>query len=431
MDDLVPYLYSEYGKYVNGFRAFPYISDGLKLVERRLLYSLYEVAKTSFVKSAKVIGHCMGNYHPHGDTSLYQTLVNMVTNDKAVGQGNWGSTSGIEVDPAAAMRYTEVKTSKIILEDCLEFIKYIDMIRLELEEEPIMLPCKLPMCLLGNTYTQGIGFGFKTLIPVYKKDDLVKRLKWLLTKNGTEPIIKPISSCKILNDKKDLKKLLTSGYAQLSFRGTYKVIDNKTLSITSLPPQKSFQVVINKFKKEISVDKSLAWRDESSKTKDIRLVIVKPRMLKMLHLKKKLESAITGSLTFNCHMVNNDGEVMLKSVDDMLLKVYKNYINIVKKHLTDIINKNQETIKELLLIERIKPILSIQLKKNPNEVGIVIDTIATLLNVSKKQINMIFNKYTITRLFKIKIDVKSHQDVVVEYKKNLKNINEYTWNKYE
>ena len=125
MDKLLPNLYAEYGKYINKYRAFPSILDGTKMVERRLLYSLYEVARERLVKSAKVVGHCIGHYHPHGDTSAYQSLVGIVQNGFAVGQGNWGADIGVEALPAAAQRYTEVRFSKEMLELAFEYIKSV------------------------------------------------------------------------------------------------------------------------------------------------------------------------------------------------------------------------------------------------------------------------------------------------------------------
>ena len=108
MHKIIPIYYSEYGRYINRFRAIPSHIDCLKPVERRLLLTLHEVAKNDVTKSAKVIGNCLGKYHPHGDQSIYKTLINLVKQEYAEGQGNWGS-QGLINDPAAAYRYTEIK----------------------------------------------------------------------------------------------------------------------------------------------------------------------------------------------------------------------------------------------------------------------------------------------------------------------------------
>ncbi|MDX1699651.1 MAG: DNA gyrase subunit A, partial [Melioribacteraceae bacterium] len=95
MRKIIPVFYSEYGRYISRFRAIPLYVDALKPVERRLLLSLHEVAKNKLVKSAKVIGHVIGSYHPHGDQSAYGTLVDMVRRGLVLGEGNFG-TEGLE-----------------------------------------------------------------------------------------------------------------------------------------------------------------------------------------------------------------------------------------------------------------------------------------------------------------------------------------------
>jgi DNA gyrase subunit A len=189
MKEQISELYAEYGKYINKFRAFPLIHDGLKIVERRLLYSLYEVAKEKKVKSATVVGHCIGHYHPHGDTSAYGTLAGLVNGGLAIGQGNWGNSFGIEPCGPAAMRYTECKSSKLVLDMMFENIQYIKKVPLEMDDEPLFLPTKLPVCLINtDAYCQGIGFGSRTIIPSYSIPDLVKRLQWLLGYCGIQPL---------------------------------------------------------------------------------------------------------------------------------------------------------------------------------------------------------------------------------------------------
>jgi DNA gyrase/topoisomerase IV subunit A len=224
MDDLVPSLYGEYGRYINETRAFPFILDGAKLVERRLLYSLYEVAKNSYVKSATVVGFCLGHYHPHGDVSLYGSLVTLVQNGLAIGQGNWGMNYGVDDNPPAAQRYTEVKTNPKILNLALEYINSVPYKKLEMDfEEPLFLPTRLPICLIGTTnYCEGIGFGYSTKIPVYTKKDLIKRLEWLLGgKKEQEPLIKPITDCTLISEDNDFRELLTTGKAKILFKGKY------------------------------------------------------------------------------------------------------------------------------------------------------------------------------------------------------------------
>ena len=182
MDKIIPCFYADYGRYVTRFRAFPFNIDCLKLVERRLLMSLYYVAKgPKFVKAAKVVGNCIAELHPHGDISTYGTLQQLVNRGFAKGEGNWGS-KGLEDDSAAAMRYVECKLEKWVVDFAFKYIDYVDFNNFEYGEEPISLPCPLPIGLVGSGITTGIAF-HRTLIPRYKLKDLARRLSWLLENN--------------------------------------------------------------------------------------------------------------------------------------------------------------------------------------------------------------------------------------------------------
>jgi len=429
MKQLVSELYGDYGRYINQYRAFPSILDGAKLVERRLLYSLYEVARERNVKSAKVVGHCIAHYHPHGDTSAYDSLVGLVKNGFAIGQGNWGVNVGVDPSPPAAQRYTEVRASKDILDMYFEFIKYVPYEEVEMDSEPLFLPAKLPLCLLPvTTYCQGMGFGYRTLVPSYRSDDLVKRLRWLLDgKKDKEPVIRPITDCKFLSDDTEFKQLLTTGEAKIEFQGKFKSVDPKTILVESTPPSRSFAVILKKFEKEIQVDKSLGWQDESKTTTRVKFKIIKPRSLKIAKLTKKLKTALSGSVTFQCHVCNTKGKVVLLSVDDMLLNVYKVYRQVVQACLKEQITNLQKSIDELNLIAKLKPLLSIELKSNPDDVDLVIKNIAASLNVTQISIKELFDKYTVGRIFKVKTETDKHQQSKKDLEANLKNLEPYIW----
>jgi DNA gyrase/topoisomerase IV subunit A len=217
MKNFVPAYYKQYGQYSN-YRNFPMITDGLKPVERRVLLSAYKIAREKLVKSRQVDAYTIGHYHPHGET--YGTIVTLVRQDMLIGQGNFGCNVGQEVEPPAAPRYTECKSSPKVLEMAFKYVKYVEWVDTELgSREPKYLPTMFPFCLMGNDYTQGIGFGYKTVIPCYHMKDLKKRLMWLLGVRKTEPIIKPKTDCKITGDDKVLKELLTTGIAKINVEG--------------------------------------------------------------------------------------------------------------------------------------------------------------------------------------------------------------------
>lgn len=181
MDKNIPNLYKEYGKFINSSRAFPLDIDGLKPVERKILLSTYLIARDRFVKSARVDGNTIGNFHPH--SSVYSTIVQLVNQGFLDGQGNFGTNVGVEPVDAAASRYTECKLSKFTKEIAFKLIDYVPWEINELEQqEPIFLPVMFPFCLMTKEYSQGIGFGYRTIIPCYRIEDLNKRLLFLLGK---------------------------------------------------------------------------------------------------------------------------------------------------------------------------------------------------------------------------------------------------------
>jgi DNA gyrase subunit A len=167
-------------------RALPDVRDGLKPVHRRILYAMYEQGMTHdqpYKKSARVVGDVMGKYHPHGDAAIYETMVRMAQNFSMRyplidGQGNFGSIDG---DPAAAMRYTEVRLSKIagemlvdIEKDTVDFVPNYDGSL----KEPTVLPAKLPNLLLNGS--TGIAVGMATNIPPHNLKELARAIIHLI-----------------------------------------------------------------------------------------------------------------------------------------------------------------------------------------------------------------------------------------------------------
>lgn len=163
--------YLDYAMSVIIGRALPDVRDGLKPVQRRILYGMYESGTTPdkpYRKSARIVGDVMGRYHPHGDAAIYDAMVRMAQpfsyrHMLVDGHGNFGSIDG---DPAAAMRYTEVRLSKIAMElladidkNTVDFTPNFD----ESLEEPVVLPSRFPNLLVNGS--AGIAVGMATNIP--------------------------------------------------------------------------------------------------------------------------------------------------------------------------------------------------------------------------------------------------------------------------
>jgi len=425
----VPELYKEYGQYINKFRSFPLLQDGLKIVERRILYSLYEKAREQFTKSAKVAGHCIGNYHPHSDASVYGTMVSMVSSKLAEGQGNWGSNIGIVECPAAASRYTEIRCSKEILNMSFEFIKYVDFEELEMDSEPVFLAAKFPFCLISANDCQGIGFGSRTVIPSYTKSDLTKRLKWLLGYRQSEPLIKPLSNATSLSKDPEFRRLLTTGSAQLIYKGNYETFGKQSIAITSLPNGKTFPTILKKLSKEISVDKSIGITDESSGRTGtcVRLTILRPRLCNIEKLKKKLNKLLISSSTYECNMCDRDGKVLLVSIDQMLLNVYANYKSVVERYLNTTISDIQTKIDEMVLIQKIKVVLPTHLQATPNDPEAIIRGCSSDTSIPMVRVKELFDKYNISRLLKVQVDIAKEQEDKLVYEAKLNNLETFIW----
>ena len=186
IEDEMRLSYLDYAMSVIVGRALPDVRDGLKPVHRRILYGMNEMglgAARPYRKSAKIVGEIMGNYHPHGDSAIYDTLVRMAQDFNmryplVDGQGNYGSVDG---DPAAAMRYTEARLTKLAEEmlvdidrETVNFAPTYD----ESSEEPVVLPARIPNLLVNGA--GGIAVGYATNIPTHNLGEVTKGLMTLL-----------------------------------------------------------------------------------------------------------------------------------------------------------------------------------------------------------------------------------------------------------
>ncbi len=178
-EDVLGDRFGRYSKYIIQERALPDARDGLKPVQRRILYAMYVDGNTSdkpFRKSAKTVGNVIGNFHPHGDSSVYEAMVRMsqewkVRNVLIEMHGNNGSIDG---DPPAAMRYTEARLSAIASEllrdidkETVEFVPNFD----DTSKEPVVLPAMFPNLLVNGS--TGISAGYATEIPPHHLGEVI------------------------------------------------------------------------------------------------------------------------------------------------------------------------------------------------------------------------------------------------------------------
>ena len=432
MDNIVPTLYKEYGEYVNFSRQFPLINDGLKPVERRILLSSYKIAKDKLVKSARIDGHVIGNYHPHA--SVYSSIVQLVRQGFLEGQGNFGCNVGVEPEPAAASRYTECRLALFTNRIAFKYINHVDWEINDLgEKEPKFLPTMLPFCLMGKEFTQGIGFGYRSYIPCYKPEDLYKRLLWLLEISKRKPTIKPITDCTIEASHSDLEKLLTEGKSTIDISGVIKEDPiHNIVSLLSWPPGKRFESLLNKFSEEIT-RQDIGFTDLSVTETRIQFEVIKQRNRDKIYenLVKKLKESIKGRISFENILVNENQKVELVSVDKMLLTSFDTFSKTCARMLKFELNLRIIKIDSLSMLEKIRPAI-IEVAKSTNfSVDEMVDKISTLSKVDVDKVKELISRNSINKLLSLKIDITETINQKKEIEEKIKNIKQFVLDQYK
>jgi DNA gyrase/topoisomerase IV subunit A len=406
------------------------VTDGLKPVERRVLYSAFKLAKDKFVKSHLIDTHTCGHYHPHGET--YGTVVTLVRQGLLIGQGNFGTKVGEQEEPPAAPRYTECKLSPKVYEMAFKYIKHVEWVQTELEDkEPLYLPTMFPICLMGNEYTQGIGFGYKTVIPCYSKKDLKKRLMWLLGKRVTEPVIKPKSDCKITSKPKELKQLLTTGKAKIEVEGIIEEIphQNKVI-LRSWPPGRRFVAFLNKFSDELDSN-MIGYTDLSSEETEIAFQVIRQRNRDAIYQDFiiKLKELLVGAVSFDMVLVNENHEVVDASVDMLLKKSYELYKDAVEKMLKAELKLTKDKKKDYQILLKIRPALKKYMARDLG-VAMKIKRIAEDAKVLISDVERLM-PLPIKKLLTMEVNIQELDQQISTINNNLENLDTYVLEQYE
>lgn len=292
IDDSIKESYLDYSMSVIVGRALPNARDGLKPVHRRILYAMkHNLGLTSsakYKKCAKIVGEVMGNYHPHGDTAIYDALVRMAQDfsmrlELVDGQGNFGSIDG---DKAAAMRYTEAKMTKVgesmlfdIEKDTVDFVPNYD----GSEKEPAILPTRFPNLLVNGS--NGIAVGMATSIPPHRLDEVVDALIYRIDNPQSEiedvlPLIEgpDFPTGGIIHGRQGIIEAYKTGRGRIKIRAKVHVEKTKTkdvIVVDEIPYQvnkaRLFEQ-IDTLAKDKVVEGIAEVRDESDKD-GMRLVI--------------------------------------------------------------------------------------------------------------------------------------------------------------
>ena len=337
--------YLDYSMYVILDRALPHIADGLKPVQRRIIYAMSELglkASSKYKKSARTVGDVLGKYHPHGDSACYEAMVLMAQSftyryPLVDGQGNWGSID----DPKsfAAMRYTESRLSvfsEVLLEELslgtADWEPNFDGTL----EEPRLLPAQVPHILLNGS--TGIAVGMATDIPSHNLNEIVDACILLLDTPAAsiEQIAEIVkgpdypSHAEIITPAEDILKMYKTGHGSIRMRACYEK-EQGDIVITALPHQTSGGKILEQIASQMQAKKLPMvsdLRDESDHENPIRLVIVpRSNRIDVEQLMQHLFATTDLEKTFrvNMNMIGLDGRprvLDLKSVLEQWL-VYR------------------------------------------------------------------------------------------------------------
>ncbi len=345
--------YLDYSMYVIMDRALPNIADGLKPVQRRIVYAMSELglnASAKFKKSARTIGDVLGKFHPHGDSACYEAMVLMAQSFSyryplVDGQGNWGAPD----DPKsfAAMRYTEARLSpysQVLLKELghgtVDWVPNFDGTL----DEPAVLPARLPNILLNGT--TGIAVGMATDIPPHNLCEVANACIHLLDNpNATlKEICQHIqapdypTTAEIITSKEDIHAIYQRGNGSIRMRATYSKDDNDII-ITALPHQVSGAKVLEQIASQMTAKKLpmvADLRDESDHENPTRLIIV-PRsnrvdidaLMKHLFATTDLER----SYRINLNMIGIDHRPKVKNLKEILTEWLNYRLTTVKRRL--------------------------------------------------------------------------------------------------
>lgn len=364
VSDFSEKAYLDYSMYVILDRALPHIGDGLKPVQRRIIYAMSELglkATAKFKKSARTIGDVLGKFHPHGDTACYEAMVLMAQDFSyrypfIDGQGNWGSPD----DPKsfAAMRYTESRLTRYaqtLLEELDQgtvswTLNFDGTLR-----EPSFLPARLPNILLNGA--SGIAVGMATDIPPHNLTEIVAACIHLLdnpkatVKELNQFILAPDfpTDADIITPKNELLAMYETGSGSVRLRALYKKEDDDIV-ITALPHQVSGAKILEQIAEQMTAKKLPAvvdLRDESDHENPTRLIISlrsnrvdADQIMSHLFATTDLER----SYRINLNMIGLNGRPQVKSLTDIISEWLEFRKNIVTARLTSRLEKVKERL---------------------------------------------------------------------------------------
>ena len=444
LEDVMGDRFGRYSKYIIQDRALPDIRDGLKPVQRRILYAMFVEGNTSekqFRKSAKTVGNVIGNYHPHGDSSVYEAMVRLSQDWKLRDvlvemHGNNGSMDG---DPAAAMRYTEARLSKIseeLLRDLdkktVDFVLNFD----DTEEEPTVLPARFPNLLVNGA--TGISAGYATEIPTHNLGEVIDAT--IHTIDHPKATVKELMQFvkgpdfptgAIIQGIDELEQAYETGKGKVVVRSKTSIEAIKggksQIVVTEIPYEVNKALLVKKID-EIRLNKKIEGiaevRDESDRT-GLQIVIELKKEANAEGILNYLLKNTELQINYNFNMVAIDArrpmQVGLKKILDSYIAHQKEVItkrtqfDLTKAqdrlHIVDGLMKALSILDEVIaLIRNSNDKKDAKEKLDLNERVATLTSILksekTLLQVMKQELRELKKKYATPRLTEIQAEIK-------------------------
>ncbi len=421
--------YIDYAMSVIVGRALPDVKDGLKPVQRRILYAMYEMGLFSnrpYRKCARIVGDVLGKYHPHGDSAVYDALVRMAQDFNlryplVDGQGNFGSIDG---DEAAAMRYTEARLTKIaeemltdIEKDTVDFVPNFDATL----KEPSVLPAKIPNLLINGS--SGIAVGMATNMPPHNLSEVCDAIVAFINDedisiDGLMEYVKgpDFPTGGIIVGSDGIKEAYRTGRGKIVVRGKVEIEDGSII-IREIPYQVNKANLVEKIAelaRDGKIEEIKSVRDESDR-EGIRIVIELKSGANTNVVLNKLYKYTPLQTTFgiiNLALVNNQPKIL--TLRDLIYEFVEHRRNIIRRRTQYDLKKAEE---RLHIVEGLKIAVenidtAIEIIKKSESVSVARERLMERFNLTEKQADAIL-QMRLQKLTAMEIDalLKEHQEL--------------------
>ncbi|WP_067858096.1 DNA gyrase subunit A [Nocardia shimofusensis] len=442
--------YIDYAMSVIVGRALPEVRDGLKPVHRRILYAMHDNGyrpDRSYVKSARPVSDTMGNYHPHGDSAIYDTLVRMaqpwaMRYPLVDGQGNFGSRGN---DGAAAMRYTECRLTPLAMEllreidhETVDFIPNYD----GKTQEPVVLPARVPALLMNGS--NGIAVGMATNIPPHNLTELASAIYWALDNHDADEE-STLAACMerikgpdfptsgLIVGTQGIHDAYTTGRGSIKMRGVVEIEEDSrgrtTIVITELPYQVNTDNFVNAIAEQVK-DGRIAGiadiHDESSDRVGLRIVVTVKRDAVAKVVLNNLYKHTQLQTSFGANMLSIVGGVPRTLRLDQMIRYYVNHqLEVIIRRTKYLLRKAEERahilrglVKALDALDEVIALIRRSANTDTARTGLMqlleIDEIqaTAILDMQLRRLSALERQKIIEDLAKIEAEIADYKDIL-------------------